>query len=191
MQIIYVTMPFSGKSNITETEHRCSWRKEGLILSVSWSREERTTSRALHLAPEAGKVERSVQAVRMDFPFEKLDSKAEGVITSGDVHSEIQFVSFWDLRWACVFILSKKSECRTSLVLQWLRLCLPSAGGPSLIPGWATRYRRLQLRVCFLKTKKRSLMSQRRSKIFPIPTKTQSSQINIYIFYIFLYMLYI
>ena len=42
------------------------------------------------------------------------------------------------------------------------------------------------------KQKKRSLMSQRRSKIFPIPTKTQSSQINIYIFYIFyIYILYI
>ena len=53
--LIYVTMPFSRKSNITETEHRCSQRKEGLILSVSQGREERTTSGALHLGQRLGK----------------------------------------------------------------------------------------------------------------------------------------
>ena len=27
----------------------------------------------------------------------------------------------------------------TVLVVQWLRLCVPNAGGPGLIPGWGTR----------------------------------------------------
>ncbi|TEA37944.1 hypothetical protein DBR06_SOUSAS37410008, partial [Sousa chinensis] len=26
-----------------------------------------------------------------------------------------------------------------SLVVQWLRLCAPNAGGPGSIPGWGTR----------------------------------------------------
>ena len=35
----------------------------------------------------------------------------------------------------------------TTLVVQWLRLCAPSAGGPGSIPGQATRSHMLQLRV--------------------------------------------
>ena len=35
----------------------------------------------------------------------------------------------------------------TSLVVQWLRLCAPNAGGPGLIPGQGTRSHMLQLRV--------------------------------------------
>ena len=34
----------------------------------------------------------------------------------------------------------------TSLVVQWLRLCAPSAKGPGSIPGWGTRSPMLQLR---------------------------------------------
>ena len=34
-----------------------------------------------------------------------------------------------------------------SLVVQWLRLCAPNAGGPGLIPGKETRSRMPQLRV--------------------------------------------
>ena len=38
----------------------------------------------------------------------------------------------------------------TSLVVQWLRLCAPSAGGLGLIPGQGIRAHMPQLRVCML-----------------------------------------
>ncbi|TEA30144.1 hypothetical protein DBR06_SOUSAS4810005, partial [Sousa chinensis] len=41
----------------------------------------------------------------------------------------------------------KKSVARTSLVVQWLRLHAPNAGGPGLIPGRGTRSHILQLRL--------------------------------------------
>ena len=50
----------------------------------------------------------------------------------------------------------------TSLVVQWLRLCAPYAGGPGSIPGQGTRSHVLQL------------------KIPHSATKTWSSQINIF-----------
>ena len=34
-----------------------------------------------------------------------------------------------------------------SLVVQWLRLCTPNAGGLGSIPGWETRPHMLQLRI--------------------------------------------
>ena len=34
----------------------------------------------------------------------------------------------------------------TSLVVQWLRLCAPNAGGPGSIPGQGTRSHKQQLR---------------------------------------------
>ena len=37
-------------------------------------------------------------------------------------------------------------QCRTSLVVQWLRLYAPSAGGPGLIPDQGTRSQVPQLR---------------------------------------------
>ena len=46
-----------------------------------------------------------------------------------------------------------RCECRsekavgTSLVVQWLRLYTPNAGGPGLIPGLGTRSHMLQLKV--------------------------------------------
>ena len=40
-----------------------------------------------------------------------------------------------------------KSKIReTSLVVWWLTLCSPNAGGPGLIPDWGTRAYILQLR---------------------------------------------
>ena len=39
----------------------------------------------------------------------------------------------------------------TSLVVQWVRLRTPNAGGPGLIPGWGTRSCMPQLRVRMLK----------------------------------------
>ena len=56
-----------------------------------------------------------------------------------------------------------KFQCPgTSLVVQWLRLRAPSAGGPDSIPGQGTR----------------SHMPQLRSKILRVTTKTQCNQIN-------------
>ncbi|TEA28791.1 hypothetical protein DBR06_SOUSAS24510049, partial [Sousa chinensis] len=41
-----------------------------------------------------------------------------------------------------------------SLVVQWLRLHTPNAGGPGSIPGWGTRSGMLQLRARMLQLKK-------------------------------------
>ena len=41
----------------------------------------------------------------------------------------------------------KKYVSGTSLVVQWLRLCTPSAGGPGSIPGRGTRGHMLQLKI--------------------------------------------
>ena len=43
-----------------------------------------------------------------------------------------------------------KTETGASLVVQWLRLHAPRAGGPGSIPGQRTRSRIQQLRVCML-----------------------------------------
>ena len=42
--------------------------------------------------------------------------------------------------------ISVRSLLETSLVVQWLRLCTPNAGGPGLIPGQGTRFNMPQLR---------------------------------------------
>ena len=42
----------------------------------------------------------------------------------------------------------KKKGGGTSLLVQWLRLQAPNAGGLGLIPGHGTRSHRLQLRIC-------------------------------------------
>ena len=43
---------------------------------------------------------------------------------------------------------TKKGNTGTSLVVQWLRLHAPSAGGMGFVPGQETRSQMLQLRVC-------------------------------------------
>ena len=55
----------------------------------------------------------------------------------------------------------------TSLVVQWLRLHSPSAGGPGSIPGQGTRSHMPQLRGYVLQP-----------KILHTATKTRCSQIN-------------
>ena len=49
-----------------------------------------------------------------------------------------------------VYLLTttNKKNPRTSLVVQWLRLCPPNAGGLGSFPGRETRSHMLQLRVC-------------------------------------------
>ena len=43
--------------------------------------------------------------------------------------------------------------CGTSLGVQWLRLCAPSAWGLGYMSGWGTRYHMLQLRSSTAKKK--------------------------------------
>ena len=46
------------------------------------------------------------------------------------------------------FKLSYKAAVQTSLVVQWLRLQAPNAGGLGLIPGQEIRFNMPQLRIC-------------------------------------------
>ena len=63
--------------------------------------------------------------------------------------------------------LFKNSVEDTSLVVQWLRLGIPNAGGPGLIPDWGIKCHVLQPRVCMPQLKD-----------LPFTTKLQCSQIN-------------
>ena len=60
-----------------------------------------------------------------------------------------------------------QNQTQDSLLVQWLRLPAPNAGGPGSIPGQGTRSHMSQPRVCML-------------QILHAPTKTQCSQINKY-----------
>ena len=72
----------------------------------------------------------------------------------------------------------------TSLVVQWLRLHTPNAGGQGSIPGQGTRSHMLQLRAHMPQPKnphlatKRKHMLQWRTKILCAATKIQYSQLN-------------
>ena len=50
-------------------------------------------------------------------------------------------------------IVFKRWDLGTCLVVQWLRLCTPSAGDPGLTSGQGTRSHMLQLRVHVLQLK--------------------------------------
>ena len=77
------------------------------------------------------------------------------------------------LPWACspgkraVWTLQRSFHEGTFLVVQWLRLHTPNAGGPSSIPGEGTRSQVSQLRACMPQI-----------KIPSAATKTWSNQIN-------------
>ena len=76
----------------------------------------------------------------------------------------------WSLIYLCMLSIRLETWLSgISLVIQWLRLCTPNAGGPGLIPGQGTRSHMLQLRVHML-----------RLKILHAATKNWYSQINIY-----------
>ena len=45
------------------------------------------------------------------------------------------------------------NDRETSLVVQWVRLRIPNAGGPGSIPGQGARSHIPQLRVCILQLK--------------------------------------
>ena len=67
--------------------------------------------------------------------------------------------------------ISLKHCLRTSMVVQWLSLCTPNAGGQGSIPGQGTRFHMLQL--------KKACVLQQRLKIPHAVTKTWHNQINI------------
>ena len=84
-------------------------------------------------------------------------------------HSAFLIASYYSIlsKHQCLLFFSclNQVSCVTSLVVQWLRLCAPNAGGPGSVPGQGTR----------------SHMLQRRSKIPHATTKTQCSQISKYL----------
>ena len=43
-------------------------------------------------------------------------------------------------------VIHQEEETGTSLVVQWLGVCTPNAGGPASIPGQGTRSHMLQLK---------------------------------------------
>ena len=68
----------------------------------------------------------------------------------------------------------KMIKLGTSLVVQWLRLRAPNAGGPGLSPGQVTKSRMPQLRAHMLQLN----IPHVATKIPRAATKTQRSQIN-------------
>ena len=67
----------------------------------------------------------------------------------------------------------------TYLVVQWVRLHAPNAGGPGLIPGRGTRSRMLQLRVCMPQLRSPHATTKSPHTTMKIPraaTKTWHSQ---------------
>ena len=69
----------------------------------------------------------------------------------------------------------------TSLVIQWLRLHAPNAGGPGLILGQGTRSHMPRLRSSNTSTKDSACTLQGRWNILRAATKTRHSQINEYV----------
>ena len=61
--------------------------------------------------------------------------------------------SFWELGNLCLELTIKRRHLGTSLVVQWLRLHTPNAGGLGSIPGQGTRSHMLQLSVRILQPK--------------------------------------
>ena len=64
----------------------------------------------------------------------------------------------------------EREDLETSLVVQWLRLCTPNAGGLGLIPVQGNRFPMLQLKILDSTTKFEDSTAE---------IKTGSGQINI------------
>ena len=78
-------------------------------------------------------------------------------------------------------VIPIKKKTGTSLVVQWLRLCAPNAGGPGSIPGQGTRSHMPQLRVRMPQLKilhAATKISHTATKIPRAATKTRCSQIQ-------------
>ena len=74
---------------------------------------------------------------------------------------------------AFMFCSILKTTWGTSPVVQWLRLCVPKAGGVGSIPGQGTRFHRPQLRICQLWLK--IPHAARRSKTPHATTRTSAA----------------
>ena len=91
--------------------------------------------------------------------------------------SYLKWVNLWYVNYATIKLFFKiqifgillqlailptslKSHPGTSLVVQWLRLRAPNAGGPGSIPGQGTRSHMPQLKIPHAATKKRFCMLQ-------------------------------
>ena len=70
---------------------------------------------------------------------EAIDDIPFGITSNSDVFSKYQLDKDG-------VVLFKKVSAGTSLLVQWLTLSAPKAGGPGLIPGQGTRSHMLQLR---------------------------------------------
>ena len=111
----------------------------------------------------------------------------------------LQYGSAWHCHWStfkmlisCSSWISLHSSLffkilpyRTSLVVQWLRICAPKAGGPDSIPGQGTRSHMSQRRVPRLQLKiPRSTTKtwlQPKNNCFKIKKETKISPYNIFI----------
>ena len=67
-----------------------------------------------------------------------------------------------DRRRRISYFSSIQNTLGASLVVQWLRLCAASAGGPGSIPGPGTRCHMQQLRVCMPQLKKAHMQQEAR-----------------------------
>ena len=73
-----------------------------------------------------------------------------------------------------LFLQVEEINLRTSLVVQWPRLCTLNTGALGSIPGQGTRSHMLQLRVCMAQLK----IPHACLKILHATTKIQCSQIS-------------
>ena len=71
----------------------------------------------------------------------------------------------------------KTDHSGTSLVVQWLRLRAPNAGGPGLVPGQGTEAHRLQLRIPFATRKVRDPAESNKEIIHILKKETAHSYI--------------
>ena len=81
-----------------------------------------------------------------------------------------------------MFEITVVSSTGTSLMVQWLRLHTPNAGGPGLIPGQGTRSHMPRLKILHATTKDPPCHNKD-PKIQCATTKTRHSYINKYIFF--------
>ena len=72
----------------------------------------------------------------------------------------------WEYELLCSKGRTTKTGKGTSLVVQWLKLHDPNAGGPGMIPGQGTRYCMPQLKIRM--PEQRSHMQQRRSYVLQL-----------------------
>ena len=109
-------------------------------------------------------------SILLIFPFDLGSNMAQHGTVIDQHFKMLIFCSLWIFLHSSLFF--KILPYRTFLVVQWLRLCAPNAGGPDSIPGQGTRSHMSQRRVCRLQL-----------KIPHSTTKTWYSQVNNCLFF--------